>query len=534
MTTRGELRTMDRKPLTRKSRPRTAARRVEALTAALAAALALTLGLSGCVPFFLPQPAASTSSPTGETVSPALAPFYTQVLKWTDCGAGLQCTTARAPLDWTAPGSASIDLALVRHQATGTRVGSLLVNPGGPGGSGYDFVKDSLDYATDAKLQAGFDVVGFDPRGVGRSSAVKCYQAAEMDRYLYSIPEAARGTDAWISDNEKSSAEFGAACAQNTGALLEHVDTVSAARDLDLLRAILGDKALYYLGYSYGTFLGARYADLYPDKVGRMVLDGAIDPATSNAEVTRVQAVGFESALRSYLTDCLDGSSCPFNGTVEEAMATISALLASVDTSPIPASDGRLLGANTLLTAIIYPLYQATAWPNLSEMLTSVMRGDTEVAFQFADAYNGRKDDGSYLDNSTEAFLAINCLDYSYNGDPAVMRAQAAEIEAAAPTIGKYMAYGDTGCANWPYQFTGTREQIHAPGAAPILVVGTTNDPATPYVWAQSLAEQLDSAQLVTFAGEGHTAYNKSNGCVNGAVNEYLLKGTVPATDPKC
>ncbi|WP_432432641.1 alpha/beta hydrolase [Cryobacterium breve] len=229
---------------------------------------------------------------------------------------------------------------------------------------------------------------------------------------------------------------------------------------------------------------------MFPDKVGRLVLDGALDPSTSNAEVTRVQAVGFESALRSYLADCLGGSKCPFNGTVDQAMSTISALLDSVDRSPIAASDGRMLGGNTLLTAIIYPLYQASAWPNLSEMLSSVMQGNTKVAFQFADAYNGRNSDGSYLDNSTEAFLAINCLDYSYNDDPAVMRADAAAIEAAAPVIGKYMAYGDTGCANWPDKFTGTRAEIHAPGAAPILVVGTTNDPATPYVWAQSLAKQ--------------------------------------------
>jgi len=163
-----------------------------------------------------------------------------------------------------------------------------------------------------------------------------------------------------------------------------------------------------------------------------------------------------------------------------------------------------------------------------------VLHGDADAAFQFADGYNGRNKDGSYRDNSTEAFMAINCVDYSYNDDPASMRADAAAIEAAAPVIGKYMAYGDTSCANWPDTFTGTRAEIHAPGAAPILVVGTTNDPATPYVWAQSLAKQLDSARLVTFAGEGHTAYNKSNACVNNAVDSYLLQGTVPATDPKC
>lgn len=502
---------------------------------AIAAALAFTLGLSGCVPYFLPPQAQTTSTPTKETVAAGLDPFYGQVLQWKDCGSSMQCTTATAPLDWGNPAAGMIDLALVRHRATGGhRIGSLLINPGGPGGSGYDFVKDSLDYATDKKLQASFDIVGFDPRGVGRSTAVKCYKPAQMDEYLYGLTKAQRGTDAWIKELEKSSADFGASCDKNTGALLGHVDTESAARDLDLLRAVLGDTKLNYLGYSYGTFLGATYAELFPGKVGHVALDGALDPATSNFDVTRVQAKGFESALRAYLADCLTSSTCPFKGTVDQAMATIRALLASVDVSPIQATDGRELGSSSLLTAIIFPLYQATAWKYLSDMFTSVMRGNADYAFQFADQYNGRTKDGTYSDNSTEAFMAVNCVDYSYNDDPAAMRAQAKQIEAEAPTIGRYMTFGDIGCANWPYKFTGKRSQIHAPGAGPILVIGTTNDPATPYVWAQSLAKQLDSGHLVTYKGEGHTAYNKSNACVNNAVDNYLINGTVPASDPKC
>lgn len=501
----------------------------------MAGALTLTLALSGCVPWFLPQQTPATSAPTGEKVDRELKPFYDQVLRWKDCGEGLQCTTATAPLDWSDPSAGDIDLALVRQQATGgKRVGSLLVNPGGPGGSGYDFVKESLDYATDKDLQAGFDIVGFDPRGVGRSSAVTCYDPADMDEYLYGLTTAKRGTDAWIQELETAAADFGTACAENTGALLEHVDTESAARDLDLLRAVLGDKKLNYLGYSYGTFLGATYAELFPEKVGRMALDGALDPSTSNFDVTRTQAQGFESALRAYLADCLTDSECPFTGTVDEAMATIGALLASVDASPITATDGRKLGSNALLTAIIYPLYQASAWTYLSDMFDSVLAGDADYAFQFADQYNGRNKDGTYADNSTEAFMAINCVDYPYNDDPAAMRAQAAEIEAAAPTIGPYMTFGDIGCANWPHEFTGERREIRAEGAAPILVIGTTNDPATPYVWAENLAGQLDSGHLLTYEGEGHTAYNKSNDCVNDAVNDYLLTGAVPESDPRC
>ena len=499
----------------------------------MAAAVAVTLGLTGCVPWFMPQAAPTTSAPTGEKVDAPLEPFYSQVLKWTDCD-GMQCSTVSAPLDWEDPAAGSVELALVRQPATGDRLGSLLLNPGGPGGSGYEFVKASVDYATDAALQERYDIVGFDPRGVGKSSAVACYEPAQMDEYLYGLADAERGSDAWVQELEASASDFAAACSDETGALLGQVDTRSAARDLDLMRAVLGDDQLNYLGFSYGTYLGATYAELYPDKVGRLVLDGALDPSTSIFEVTSIQALGFENALRAYLTDCLAGSACPFDGTVDDAMATISALLASVDASPITATDGRQLGASALLTAIIYPLYQATAWTNLSDMFESVLQGSADAAMQFADGYNGRNPDGSYRDNSTEAFMAINCLDYAYNDDLASMRAEAAEIEQIAPTIGKYMAYGDISCARWPHTFTGERQEMHATGAAPILVVGTTNDPATPYVWAQNLAEQLDSGQLVTYEGEGHTAYNKSNSCVNDAVDRYLIDGTVPAADPMC
>ncbi len=499
--------------------------------AAIAGALAALLALSGCVSL---APSTSVSTPTGEQVDAALEPFYTQVLEWEPCGDGMVCTTAKAPLDWEQPDQGEIDLALVRHAASGDKIGSLLVNPGGPGASGYDFVMDSLDYAVGQPLQERFDVVGFDPRGVGRSSAVACYDAAQMDDFLYGIIPAERGSDEWIAEVGASATAFGQACSDESGDLLPNVDTVSAARDLDLLRAVLGDEELNYLGYSYGTFLGATYAELYPDKVGRLVLDGAIDPSASNFDVTKAQAVGFEGALRAYVEDCLNGSECPFGGTVDDAMDEIGRLLASVDQSPLRGTDGRMVGGDTLLTAIIYPLYSAESWPYLSEMLQSVMFGDADPALSFADGYYGRSEDGTYLDNSTEAFRSINCLDYTYQSDVAVMREQAAAIAAAAPTIGPYFGYGDLACVNWPYQSDRERAEIHAEGAAPILVVGTTGDPATPYEWAVALADQLESGVLVSYEGEGHTAYNKSNACVNGAVESYLIDGTVPTADPMC
>ncbi|MHA7987353.1 alpha/beta hydrolase [Rathayibacter sp. CAU 1779] len=495
---------------------------------AIAAVVSLTL--SGCFPAARPP---ATSTPRAEKVATALQPFYDQQLDWSTCGK-FQCADAKVPLDWSDPGSGSVKLALIRHYATGKRLGSLLVNPGGPGGSGVDFVKNSLDYAVDTNLQQHYDIVGFDPRGVGSSTAVKCYGPKQMDDYLFGITPGQRGSDQWIAESTQQAASFAAACKQNTGSLLGEVGTSSAARDLDVLRAVLGDAKLNYLGYSYGTLLGATYAGLYPKKVGRMVLDGALDPASSNFDVNLGQSKGFESELTSYLTDCLKRKGCPFSGSVDNALSTVSNLLASLDASPIRNSDGRELGANTMVTAIIYPLYDSSAWSALDKLFEDVMQGSARVAFILADAYYDRNSDGSYSDNSTEAFVSINCLDYSVDASPASMRVQAAELTKAAPVIGPYMSYGDIGCAVWPYKPTRTEGPIHAAGAAPILVVGTTGDPATPYQWAVNLSKQLDSGHLITYHGHGHTAYNKSNSCVNDAVDSFFVQGTVPKTDPEC
>ncbi|TQL48735.1 alpha/beta hydrolase family protein [Homoserinimonas aerilata] len=504
-------------------------RRVVAAVGVLAAAVLL---LSGC--FFAGAQATHDSTPTGEDVPEQIAEFYHQVLVWSPCG-DLECATASAPLDWSDPGRDTIELALIRSTAGGEAKGSLLVNPGGPGGSGVDFVRSSLEYATSDRLRGEYDIVGFDPRGVGESSAVDCYDdPQELSDYIYELPVNKRGSDGWLDEMTKSTADFGQACLQHTGELLGFVDTESAARDLDMLRAALGDEKLNYLGYSYGTFLGATYAELFPGRTGHLVLDGAIDPATSEFEVTATQAAGFESAMRAYLADCLSGSDCPFRGTVDEAMASVATLFGRLDASPLRAADGRLLGSSTMFTAIIYPLYSASSWPYLTQLLDEVLSGRAETAFQLADGYNGRNADGSYLDNSTEAFTAINCLDYPVTSTRESLQSEAEELARLAPVFGPMMSYGGTACAAWPFESTRVREQITASGSAPILVVGTTNDPATPYSWAVSLAEQLENGHLVSYEGEGHTAYNKSNSCVNDAVDGFFIDDVVPASDPRC
>lgn len=506
--------------------------------AALAGVLAVTMALSGCASLFLPPASSKTSVPTGESVAADLQPFYSQVLQWSSCESNnMQCATAKAPLDWSKPTGDTIELSLIRHPATGNRLGSLLVNPGGPGASGYDFVKDknSLDYAVDAKVQASYDIVGFDPRGVSRSAPVSCYKdPKELDAYIYDIIPGTPGSDQWLDAASAANKAFGAHCLQLSGPLLGKVDTPSAARDMDLTRAILGDKKLNYLGYSYGSLLGQVYADLFPDKTGRLVLDGVVDPAASDFEETATQAAGFESALKAFLVDCKTASDCPFTGTTDEALAQIRAFLDSLDASPIANSDGRQLGSATMFTAIILPLYSKDNWKYLRQLFTKVFTGDPNFAFVLADSYNGRGADGTYASNETEAFISINCLDSWTAETNDQMRADAVKLTALAPVFGPNMAYGATGCPNWPVPPVRQRGPIVAAGSAPILVVGTTNDPATPYKWAVTVSQTLQNGHLVTYTGEGHTAYNKSNACVNSAVDNFFVNGTVPATDPKC
>ncbi len=505
-------------------------------TVALAAALVATAVLTGCVSWFLPPSNNSTSTPTMEDVAADLAPYYHQMLTWSSCGSGMQCATATAPMDWSNPSAGDIDLALVRKPtSSANRLGSLLVNPGGPGGSGYDFIKDSVDYATDARLQASFDIVGFDPRGVNRSTPVSCYtDPKELDSYIYDIVPGTPGSDEWLAALSASSKAFGERCLELTGPLLGLVDTPSAARDLDMLRAALGDTSLNYLGYSYGTLLGQVYAELFPSKTGRLVLDGAVDPAATDFEGTATQAKGFESALRAFLVDCAGASDCPFTGSVDSSLTEIRALLDTLDVSPLRNADGRSLGSSAMFTAIILPLYNQSNWQYLRQLFTEVFGGDASYAFELADNYNGRNADGTYRDNQTEAFISINCLDEHGNGDVAAMRAEAEELKKIAPVFGPQMSWGGTGCPNWPVPAKRDRAPISAPGSADILVVGTTNDPATPYSWAVKVAATLVKGHLITFDGEGHTAYNKSNSCVNDAVDEFLINGTVPDTDPMC
>ncbi len=500
----------------------------------VALGVAVALILSACVP------SAPKSAPGAEPVPTSIAKFYDQKLTWRSCeSSGLTCASVTTPIDWAHPSAGTLKLAVIRHATTSpSRVGSLLVNPGGPGGSGYDFVAQSLSYFADKTLLDNYDIVGWDPRGVGKSSPITCLDGPAMDTFLYAVSPYPEGSDAWLQSRVPIEKSYAAACAKNSGPLLGHIDAESNARDMDLMRALLGDTKLNYLGFSYGTFFGAHYARLFPKNVGRMVLDGPVDPSITEPVDFTTQMGGFESAFRAYLTACLSGSSCPFSGTLDDALAQARTLIAAVGTEGLTIADGRTLDLSSLGTAISYPLYSQDSWPDLSTMFAQLKKGDASAAFQFADGYNGRNNDGTYSEENN-VYTAALCLDGVFPDSLAGTRATMDSIAQAAPTIGAIFSYSDwvqvsIACQNWPYKSVLHPEKIAAKGAAPIMVVGTTNDPATPYTGAQSLASQLDSGFLVTRTGEGHTAYGSGNACIDSTVDAYLVRGTIPAKDPQC
>ncbi|MGE9351806.1 alpha/beta hydrolase [Isoptericola variabilis] len=495
--------------------------------------------LAGCTaPAKEQSPVGSASGPAASQAPEGFEQYYGQALEWEDCEDGLQCATASAPLSWQDAEAGSIELSLVRNPADGkVPEGSLLVNPGGPGASGVDFVRSDAQgdgSVFGKRLQDAFDIVGFDPRGVQRSTPVTCFDDARKGESL--AKDFDRSTDAGLQAMADEYEAWNAACAENSGEVLGHVDTQSAARDMDMLRAVLGDDALHYLGFSYGTQLGATYAGLFPDRAGRLVLDGAIDTSLSSEEISHGQAVGFENALRAYVKDCQAGAGCPLSGSVDDGMRQIRQVLDHAYERPYPTSTSdRTVTQSLAFYGIAVTLYNQGSWPALTQGLDeAINQGTGDVLLYLSDQYFDRNADGSYSSNSEEAMRAVSCLDDRATTDVEQMRADAAAIEEDAPTMGSFFGYGGLTCAGAEYPQVEQEFDLNAKGAPPILVVGTTNDPATPYVWAEGLADTLDSGVLLTYEGEGHTAYQPSRTCVADAVESYLVDGDVPADGTTC
>ena len=519
-------------PVPHPARPRS----VLLTVASLAAATVLT----GCGLFSddepaLPEPSLSPSpveseEPSDEPAEPDLAEFYDQELDWEDCGRN-ECAELEVPLDYADPYGETIELSVLRVSARNDeqRVGSLVVNPGGPGGSGVDYASNASSYFGSELLQA-FDIVGLDPRGVGRSTPVDCLTDAQLDTFVAADPDPDTAAERRRSDRLLQ--RFGEGCVDKSGELAAHVSTAEAARDMDVLRAALGDGRLSYFGASYGTFLGATYADLFPDQVGRMVLDGALDPSVSSLRLNLVQARGFETALRAYVGACVDRGGCFLGGSVDAGTKRIRALLDQIERKPLDAGDRTLRVGNAVL-GIWAPLYNENFWPTLDVALRAAFGGDGKVLLSLSDSYVSRGADG-YTNNSLEALYAVNCLDHDDAIPSEDVPRYDQRFEKVSPTFGRIFAYSLSSCAEWPIHTGRVPEPISAEGAAPILVVGTTRDPATPLEWAESLADQLESGVLVRRDGDGHTGYLAGNDCVDRTVESYLVSGKVPKGTVDC
>lgn len=473
-----------------------------------------------------------TPAPGSELApDPALQRFYGQQPAWESCRKSFHCATVTVPLDYREPGGETIEIALLKVPATGERRGSMVVNPGGPGAPGTDYAAAARQVFGEA-LRRHFDIVGFDPRGVGASSPVDCLTDEELTTYIAADPDP--DTPAEERRYVELADEMGTGCLERSGELAAHVSTIEAARDMDVIRSALGETTLTYFGASYGTRLGATYAELFPGSVGRFVLDGAVDPSLGTREVNLQQAEGFETALRAYVANCVESTDgCFLGSSVDEGLGTVQDLMDRIDADPLPAGDGRELTEGDAFLGLALPLYSRDYWVILSAALKQALDGDGATLMELSDLYNDRTGDG-YRTNSAEAIYAINCLD-----DPWAITADQVEAEVpaytqASPTFGRVFAWMNTSCGGIKVTSSEPELEIRGEGAAPILVVGTTRDPATPLVWAEAMAEQLESAVLVTRDGDGHTGYRSGNECVDGAVEDYLLDGTVPEDGLAC
>lgn len=445
-----------------------------------------------------------------------------------------ECSFMDAPLDYGKPDGRTIELALVRGKARNEdrRIGSLLFNFGGPGASG---VATLPAFGTEyEKLRTRYDLVSFDPRGVGRSEGVECADNASMDARNQedSTPDDAAEEKALVADQKSYIAD----CEKNSGAELPFVGTTNAARDLDLMRQVLGDDKLSYFGISYGTELGGVYAHLFPGRVGRAVLDAVVDPTQNAGQSSLDQAKGFQLAFDSFTADCAERDDCKLPGsTGKEVEQWIADLLDQLEKQPVDGLGDRQLTQSQATTAVASALYSQESWTLLEQGLDEADGGDGALLLALADSYNGRSKEGHY-DNSTAANIAISCADSKQRFSLEQTKAALPEYRKASPVFGDYLGWGLLSCTGWPVAGAWDTPDVSAPGADPVLVIGNTGDPATPYKGARAMAEELGKGVGIelTYKGEGHGAYNSGDACVQKAVDGYLLDGRVPAAGTVC
>jgi pimeloyl-ACP methyl ester carboxylesterase len=479
--------------------------------------------------------------PSGQPVAPAgpapatVAAYYKQKLRWTPCHQRFQCSRLLVPFDYSHPAGRRFSLPVIKLPASdpGQRIGSLVVNPGGPGGSGVSYALQAKT-SVSAAARARFDVVGFDPRGVGGSiPAVHCLSDRQLDKYFATsdTPTNQQQLNTLVAQTKL----FVRGCQQHSGPLLPYVGTPNAARDMDVLRQALGDSKLTYLGKSYGTYLGTWYAQLFPAHVRALVLDGAVDPDESGFGLNQVQAQGFEVALHAFTANCIKLSNCPLGhgGTVSRAIGRLQTLINQASVHPLSSSiAGQPANGAMLLNGVALSLYDKSFWQYLREALAAAYQGNGTGMVALADALVERNQNGHYS-NLNAAETAVDCIDRPWPRALSAWSSAATTAAKTSPQFGSAIMWSSLSCSYWPIPPV-KQVKMHAAGAPPILVVGTTRDPATPFRWAQALAGDLKSGVLLGWNGDGHTAYLEGSSCVDSAVDRYLINLVPPHSGTMC
>ena len=496
--------------------------------------LALGVLAAGCTsdsPEVEPSPVPSPSTSTREP--DALRPFYDQRAEWSECGE-FECASIKAPLDYAKPQGHTITLSMLKRAADNQddKIGTLFINPGGPGVSGVQYARLADVLFTQPVLES-YDIVGWDPRGVGQSTSITCMTDGQTDTLL-----AADGTPddtAEVTNLTRLNAKFTQGCEHDNAELLPEIGTFNSARDMDLLRASVNEQSLNYFGASYGTELGAVYADLFPQRVGRMVLDAALDPAISSGALSKGQLKGFQRATQAFIDDCISREGCAIGPTADEAEQQLIDLLSQIDQQPLSTDSGRPLTEALATLGMISAMYsESSGWPSLRLGLSQALQGDGTVLLALADVYSERNADGTYASNVNSAFPAISCTDRPGSLSVAEIRRNVKDYEQVSPIFGRTFAWAGLSCRNWPVTKGDFPTSVNAKGSEPIVVIGTTRDPATPFEWSVRLARSLQEGVLIAREGDGHTGYNAGNECVDTAVDDYLVGGKVPADPTRC
>ena len=468
---------------------------------------------------------------TPESLS-AIQDYQSQNLSWSRCYADFECAQMQVPVDYGDLLAGQFSIAVLRYKAKDqkNRLGSLVINPGGPGASGVDFAYNAPAIFSPDLLKK-YDIVGFDPRGVGASSPIHCLTDKETDASY--AADSKPDTQLELNLLIKEIRAYVAKCEAFTPNVL-HFGTIDTARDMDLLRSALGDKKLNFLGVSYGTYLGTLYANLFPGNVGRFVLDGAVSPTATTLEQDISQAVGFDYALRAFVANCYAAANCPLKSPVATGLSQIQTLFLQTADQPLTGDSDRVVTESLLILGVASALYDSeSGWPTLRIALREAMTGNGKTIMALVDEYTLRNSKGGFDGNETDASFVIDCLDSQKYLTTDEIKNDAAKFAKRAPIFGPYLAFSGIGCQF----FMGDKVAVKPLGkikSAPILIVGTTGDPATPYTWAQDLHKTLLGSHLITLIGEGHTGYGRGLKCVDGAVDKYLLTGALPKIGLTC